>query len=96
MDRRGMSESDQRHFDTAELGRRVAAHLNIENLASRPYNPPERFVRRWPEIEDPEEVAWALLVTCWRRAGVGWWEGSDFCSGTITPRFRGPAWKGAA
>lgn len=70
MDRR-MTEQEQRRHDTAELGQRVAACLYVENMAAYPYNPPERFLRRWPEAADIEEVVWASLTLGWRRAGVG-------------------------
>lgn len=64
---RRLSEVENRRHDRIELGRRVAAALYVENMAMYPYNPPERFLRRWPEAADIEEVVWATLTLAWRR-----------------------------
>lgn len=66
-----MTDSEQFRFDIAELGIRPAAGLLVENLAMRPYNPPERHLRRFPEAADPEEVTWGILVSTWIRHGAG-------------------------
>lgn len=89
-----MSDGEQFRFDSAELGTRVAAGLLVENLAMRPYNPPERHLRKWPAAADPEEVSWSILTLTWRRHGVGFepqeLAGGRFGSAVVTTRFRFP------
>lgn len=63
---RRLNEAEQRRHDRMELGMRVAAALYVENMAYYPYNPPERFVRRWPEAADIEEVVVSMLTLSWR------------------------------
>lgn len=69
--RRVLTDAEQLREDTSELGHRAASALFVENLAMRPYNPTERHMRRFPGAEDAEEVCYSMLVSTWRRHGVG-------------------------